>query len=106
VWLTDEHAPVDPFNNRLGNPQRYIAPATTPRLTSLYLQHSRFVTENSNYRARAELPIHREFFGRVMGLNSWGTNRKFIDCRITISWSLGDWSIHPCRNFFVASDGV
>jgi hypothetical protein len=45
------------------------------------------ITENSNYRAHAELPKHREFFGREMGLHSWRPDGKFIDGRITISRS-------------------
>ena len=96
--LSDDQASVYPFNHRLGNPQHCIAASTAPHLTSLYLQHPGFVTENSDYRARAEFPKHREVFGCVMGLRSWGTSRRFFDCQIEFRIAPGPYS------FTLASD--
>jgi hypothetical protein len=78
VVLSDEHASVYAFNDRLWDTQCCISPPMATGMIMPDLQHSRLVAENVDYGRRAEFPKRGNFFGCIVGLHSRRINQGLI----------------------------
>ncbi len=87
LGLSDKHAPVYAFNNGLWDTQHYIAPATASGLIPPDLQYPWLITENADYRSRAQPPEQGKLFGCVVRLHGWAASHGLVGAPTTKIWA-------------------